>query len=260
MDHINSTQNILKAKLKSGKQVFGTWSMIPNATVMNILSSANLDFVISDLEHGAISLETLENLIYANEATNSSLVVRIPKLNQESILRVLEVGTRSIIMSHVDSTELAKFLVSAVTYPPLGTRGLSPFTKNHIYSDKNITQKMENLNQQMLVGVLIEGKAGMEKIEKIAEVPGIDLMYLGIYDLAAQYGYLKDLENPEFLKIIEKFAVKIHKTGKKIGTVATNHSQIGYLKGIGFDFIAFRNDAALIMDSALHAKKIFEEA
>jgi 2-keto-3-deoxy-L-rhamnonate aldolase RhmA len=86
--------------------------------------------------------EPLENIIYATEAGGASLIARLPNSTDEEILKVLEVGTRSIMMSHVKNVETARRFENATKYPPTGSRGLSPFTRIHKYSDERISQKM----------------------------------------------------------------------------------------------------------------------
>lgn len=242
-------ENKLKEKLAAGKIVFGSWSMIPSPMVANVMAESGIDFLIADMEHGPISLETLENIIYATEAGGSTLIARLPNSTDEEILKVLEVGTQSIMMSHVKNFETAQRFEKATQYPPSGSRGLSPFTRNHKYSDYQISQKMNEANSNIFTGVLVEGAEGLSALEEISSLNNLDMIYFGIYDLASSMGIPGDLDNPKLLEKLKKSVEIVKANGKVAGTVATNLERIRFYKEIGFNFIAYKNDTSLLMES-----------
>jgi 4-hydroxy-2-oxoheptanedioate aldolase len=242
-------KNNLKEKLSEGKTVFGSWSMIPSPMVANVMAESGIDFIIADLEHGPISLETLENIIYATEAGGASLIARLPNCADEEILKVLEVGIRSVMMSHVKNVETARRFENATKYPPTGSRGLSPFTRIHKYSDEQISQKMLSANREIFTGVLVEGAEGLSSLEEIASLKNLDMIYFGIYDLASSMGIPGELDNPQLIDQLKKSVDIVKASGKVAGTVATNLQRIGFYKQIGFNFIAYKNDTSLLMQS-----------
>jgi 4-hydroxy-2-oxoheptanedioate aldolase len=215
-------KNKLKEKLAAGKIVFGSWSMIPSPMVANVMAESGIDFLIADMEHGPISLETLENMIYATEAGSSTLIARLPNSSDEEILKVLEVGTQSIMMSHVKNFETAQRFEKATQYPPSGSRGLSPFTRNHKYSDYQISQKMIEVNSNIFTGVLVEGAEGLGALEEISNLANLDMIYFGIYDLASSMGIPGELDNPKLLEKLKKSVEIVKANGKVAGTVATS--------------------------------------
>ena len=242
-------KNKLKEKIAEGKTVFGSWAMIPSPMVANVMAESGIDFLIADLEHGPISLETLENMIYATEAGGSTLIARLPNSTDEEILKVLEVGTQSIMMSHVKSLETALRFGRATQYPPSGSRGLSPFTRNHKYSDDQISQKMIEANANIFTGVLVEGAEGLDALEEISNLENLDMIYFGIYDLASSMGIPGELDNHKLVEKLKKSVEIVKSNGKVAGTVATNLQRIGFYKEIGFNFIAYKNDTSLLMQS-----------
>jgi 4-hydroxy-2-oxoheptanedioate aldolase len=242
-------KNKLKEKLAAGKIVFGSWSMIPSPMVANVMAESGIDFLIADMEHGPISLETLENMIYATEAGSSTLIARLPNSSDEEILKVLEVGTQSIMMSHVKNFETAQRFEKATQYPPSGSRGLSPFTRNHKYSDYQISQKMIEVNSNIFTGVLVEGAEGLGALEEISNLANLDMIYFGIYDLASSMGIPGELDNPKLLEKLKKSVEIVKANGKVAGTVATSPKRIRFYKEIGFNFIAYKNDTSLLMES-----------
>ena len=242
-------KNKLKEKIAEGKTVFGSWSMIPSPMVANVMAESGIDFLIADLEHGPISLETLETMTYATESGGSTLIARVPNSSDEEILKVLEVGTRSIMMSHVRNVPTANRFISAVKYPPLGSRGLSPFTRIHKYSDEKIAEKLLAANDEIFSGVLVEGAEGLNALEEISCIKNLDMIYFGIYDLASSMGIPGDLDNPELVEKLKKSVSITRSNGKVAGTVATNLKRISFYKEIGFNFIAYKNDTSLLMQS-----------
>ena len=243
--------NKLKEKTAAGKTVFGCWSMIPSTMVANVLAESGIDFVIADMEHGPITLETLENMIYATESGGANLIARIPHSSDEEILKVLEVGTKSIMMSHVKNLETANRFMSAIKYPPIGNRGLSPFTRTHGYSDQDIKNKMNNANTNIFSGVLVEGPEGLNSLEEISSIKDLDMIYFGIYDLASSMGIPGELNNPILIERLKESVRIVKANGKIAGTVATSLDKISLYKEIGFNFIAYKNDTSLLMQSIL---------
>jgi 4-hydroxy-2-oxoheptanedioate aldolase len=242
-------RNKLKEKILAGKTVFGSWAMIPSPMVANVMAESGIDFLIADLEHGPISLETLESMIYATEAAGSTLIARLPNSTDEEILKVLEVGTQSIMMSHVKNLETARRFESATKYPPSGSRGLSPFTRIHKYSDEQISQKLLIANAEIFTGVLVEGSEGLDALEEISSLKNLDMVYFGIYDLASSMGIPGELDNPKLIEKLQRSVEIVKSNGKVAGTVATNLQRIGFYKQIGFNFIAYKNDTSLLMQS-----------
>jgi 4-hydroxy-2-oxoheptanedioate aldolase len=188
-------------------------------------------------------------MIYATEAGGSTLIARLPNSTDEEILKVLEVGTQSIMMSHVKNLKTAHRFEKATQYPPSGSRGLSPFTRNHKYSDDQISQKMIEANSGIFTGVLVEGAEGLSALEEISSLNNLDMIYFGIYDLASSMGIPGELDNPKLLEKLKKSVEIVKANGKVAGTVATSLKRIGFYKEIGFNFIAYKNDTSLLMES-----------
>jgi 2-keto-3-deoxy-L-rhamnonate aldolase RhmA len=153
-------ENRLKKKLRSGGRVFGTWSMLASPSVVNVIGQAGLDFVVIDMEHGPMTFETVERQLYAAEASGCTPIVRLGDAHEPNILHALEIGAQSLLVSHVSTPEEAQRVVRAAKYYPEGDRGLSPFTRNHGYSDKDLAGKLNYANEQIFLGVWLKEKPG----------------------------------------------------------------------------------------------------
>ena len=251
--------NTLKQKISAGNTVFGTWSALGSPAAMNCMAQAGLDFIITDMEHGAMTFETVESQLYHTEIEDCSLIVRIGEVDELAILHALDLGAKSIMVSHVSNKEEALKVVNATRYSPDGNRGLSPFTRDHNYSDYNIREKMAFANTQIFVGVLIEGEEGIQNLEQICETPNLDMVYLGIYDLSQSVGEPGDVQHPKVKNLLKKCVDIINSKGLIAGSVARNPDYLKLLIETGFKFISYRNDTSVLYGSFNEAKAIFDK-
>lgn len=252
-------KNRLKETLKAGQRVFGTWSMLGSASLINTIGYSALDFVIIDMEHGPMSYETVESQLYAAEVTGLSPIVRLGEGSESSILHALEIGAQSIMVSHVSTSEDTQRIVNSCLYQPQGDRGLSPFTRNHGYSDYDLAAKLKHANEQMFIGVLVEGKQGLDNLEKICKIPKLDMVYLGIYDLSQAVGVSGDVTHPKVVNLVKDCVRVIESKGKVTGSVARDKAYIKLLFDAGFRFISYRCDSAVLRDSFAEAQSWYEE-
>lgn len=238
------TRNILKEKLKSGEKVFGTWSIIPSPTALNIIASSGIDFIIIDMEHGSVDYESLPNLMRAIESGGSQAVVRLPNSNNDTILKVLESGIKSILIPHVSSIEEAERIVKACKYHPEGDRGLSPYTINHGYHHNDLDLK--KANDEILVGVMLEGEDCIRLAMDIPKIEGIDLIYMGIYDISQALKCPCDLYNDRIIEAQQRSAEYIQDAGKSAGSFARDIEYAGMLYENGFQFISYLVDCSIL--------------
>jgi len=240
-------KNILKQKLKSNDgSVIGTWSSTSSANVINVLGTTELDFVVIDLEHGSMSYETVENMVRAAEASGISPIVRVGDDHEQTLLRALETGTRSIMVPHVSTPENADRIAKCCKYFPEGNRGLSPYTRLHDFTHENIQESLQNENRETMVGILVEGQAGLANLEKIVKVEGIDLIYLGLFDICQSVGLPGQLNHPKVLEEIKRCGELIQSHGIAAGSMSTSTEYINMLLGLEYKFVAYLNDAAAI--------------
>ncbi len=238
--------NILKMKMNTENSVIGTWSSLSSPNVINVLGTTNLDFVILDMEHGSMSFETVENMVRAAEAAEISPIVRVWDDHEQTLLRALETGVRSIMVPHIDTPEAAHRVVCNCKYYPEGDRGLSPYTRLHDFTHVDISNSLQNENKETLVGILVEGQSGLDNLEQIVKVKGIDLIYLGLFDICQSVGLPGELNHPRVLNEIERCCDLIQSSGIAAGCMSTNLESIEMLKSVGYKFIAYLNDAASI--------------
>jgi 4-hydroxy-2-oxoheptanedioate aldolase len=251
--------NQVKARLLNGGSVFGTWTQCASPTVANVLAHSGMDFVTIDMEHGAASFETAEAMLYATEAGGSTGMIRLGEGSGPTILRALDIGCQGILVAHVQSGEEAEHIVRAMKYHPEGTRGIAPFTRLHDYSGEGLAGKLAMANEQQLTGVLVEDIEGLRNLDDILGVDGLDVVYIGIYDLSQALGKAGQLEDPEVLGEVAAAVERIEASGHVAGAVARDREHLTWLMGTGFRYISFLVDTAILSQGFRDAKSWFEE-
>ena len=251
-------ENRLKTKLKAGDRVFGTWSMLASPAVADVIGQAGLDFIVIDMEHGPMTFETAERQIFAAESSGCTPIIRLGEAHEPSILHALEIGAQSLLVSHVSTAAEARRVVSAARYYPEGDRGLSPFTRNHGYSTRDLPAKLQAANDQMFLGVLVEGEEGIRNIPEIAQVEGLDMIYLGVYDMAQSAGVAGDIKHPKVIKVVQESVKKIEHYGLAAGSVASDREYLELLHSSGFRFLSYLVDCAILRDGCETARGWYE--
>ena len=239
-----SIKNTLKEKLKDGQTVIGTWSSLSSPNVINVLGTTGLDFVVIDMEHGSMSFETAENMVRAAEATGISPIIRTWDDDGQTLLRTLETGTKSVMVPHVKTAADADRIAKACKYFPEGNRGLSPYTRVHKFTHEEIDESLQKANLETLVGILVEGKEGLANLEDIAQVKGIDLIYLGLFDICQSVGLPGQVNHPDVLEQVRRCRDIISSNGIAPGSMATDLDYVKMLREKNYQFIAYLNDAA----------------
>lgn len=179
--------NELKKKLKAGHPAFGLFCSVPHPVMVEMIALADYDFVILDTEHVLVNPETLENLIRAAEALNITPLVRVADPSKETILRALDGGAMGIVVPHVETKEQAEAIVLAARYYPEGMRSLNG-GRPGAFGKSSLVDYMKRANEEILVIPMIESSTGVENIDEILSVPGIDMILEGSADLSQSYG------------------------------------------------------------------------
>jgi len=230
-------------KMKDGKSVFGTWCMLPSSSVVDVIARTGVDFIILDLEHGSLSWETAEDMVRSAQLHQCQAIIRVGDDHENTILHALETGCEAIMVPHVSTVAAAERIVEAARYSPKGKRGLSPYTRCHGYTHQNLSDSMEYHANETMVGILVEGKEGIENLSEISAVDGIDLIYLGMYDISQSVGLAGQLEHPDVQKQLEICLDRILKKNKFAGTFSRDVDASLEFKKKGFQFVAYVADS-----------------
>jgi 4-hydroxy-2-oxoheptanedioate aldolase len=238
--------NNIKQKLLNGIPVLGTWNTLSSPLLTETLALSGLDFQIIDLEHGPFILDKINLHVSACEnSPNCSPIVRIPSNNSWMALQALDQGAHGIVVPHIENRTDSERLIESMKYHPLGHRGFTPFSKAGGFNNNN--NYVNYANDSLLSVVIVESKDGLNRLEEIIEVDGIDVVYFGAYDLSQALGYPGDVKNPAVIKSIQDAVEIVVKNGKFAGGfVPKSKDDIKWLLDMGMRFITYEVDSSLI--------------
>jgi 2-keto-3-deoxy-L-rhamnonate aldolase RhmA len=212
--------NILRNRLRSGDVLYSSIVTLSDPAAVEIAAAAGADLVGIDLEHTSLSLEHLVNHLRAARAHNIGTLVRPSSAGAVDILRVLDAGADGLLLPGIDSVESAAAALAAGRYPPLGTRGVSGASRSDVYGAHGyagLHALTVAANEEVVLGLLIETAEAVRGIDKIVELPGIDLVQIGVNDLAASMGILDPPSHPEMGKAVDAVFAACRRKGIAIG-------------------------------------------
>lgn len=241
--------NHLKQKLKDGKTVLGTWNIIDSPMVVDVIASSGVDFIIIDAEHGAISFETAQIMGGLCESYGVTPIMRVGEINESLILRALDIGMHGIQLPNITTKQDALNFVRYAKYPPLGIRGFSPYTKAGQYDVKNGPILTQKANNNTLLIANVEGIDGIHNLEEIVQVEGIDVIFIGLFDMSKSLGVPGEVEHPKVLETLDKAISMIHAYGKKVGSIASNHEMLKKLQSKGIDYLTYSVDTGMLKEA-----------
>ena len=251
--------NALKQNLKAGHNVLGCWTMLGNPHALELLALTGFDYLLIDLEHGVGNPSSLANMLHAISATKATSVVRVPWNDHVYLKRVLDAGAEGVMIPSIETAEEARAAVAACRYPPLGRRGTAASSvraSSYGMSPDYVATAADNF----LIVLQIESAKGVQNIDEILKIEGIDVMFIGPYDLSATVGRMGELKHPEVAGLIETAEKKIKAAKISMGTVP--HAGVPWIEMFkrGYQFVNAGSDVSRLRDSALADVKTFREA
>lgn len=251
--------NPLKAKLQTGQPVFGVWSILNAPAVTEIFATAGLDFQILDMEHGVYDMASLDAGVRACEGAGCAPLVRVPGLNPSAIQSCLDLGAYGVVVPQVAGEGEARRAVEACKFPPHGTRGFNPFTRAGNYGADIGGPSRKVDNAFGLTVVIVENLASYQELDRILEIPDLDVVYLGVYDMSAALGCMGEMSHPAVRTFVEDAAARTLKAGKAVGVMAGKPEDIAYYLGLGARFIVYGVDSHVIYKAVRDGMASFQQ-
>jgi 4-hydroxy-2-oxoheptanedioate aldolase len=241
--------NILKKALAEGKTVFGPFCKILDPAVVELAALAGFDFVIIDMEHGPYSIETVQQMVRAAEARGITPVVRVTENSETSILRVLDIGARSVQVPQISTAEDAAKVVSSSLFYPKGERGMCRYVRAGDYTAVDKAEHFGTTNESILTIIHIEGVEGLENLPAILKCDGIDVIFLGPYDLSQSCGVPGQVHHEKVVKRMEEAVALARKSGKVVGTFVETVEDAKKWEKIGVQYISYAVDTGIILNA-----------
>jgi 4-hydroxy-2-oxoheptanedioate aldolase len=246
--------NPMKRALRDGRPQIGLWSQLASPIATEVVAGAGFDFLVLDTEHAPNELPTIHAQLQAMTGGTAAPVVR-PVWNDPVVFKkLLDIGVQNLLVPFVQSAEEARRAVAATRYPPHGVRGVAVATRANRYG--RVKDYFQRVHDELCIHVQLETGAALSRLEEIAAVDGVDGLFIGPSDLAADLGHLGNPGHPEVRAAIEDAARRIRKAGKVAGILAPLEADARRWLELGFLFVAVGSDLGVLarQSEALAAK------
>ena len=237
----------IKKKLGAGEPVLGSMVFeFFTPGIARICANAGAEFVMYCMEHTGIGFETLKPQFALCRALGVTPLVRVPATEYHFVARALDIGALGVMVPLVDTAEQAERIVSFTRYPPKGRRGAAFGFAHDDYQGGDVVEKMRAIHERTLVICMIETRSGLENVEAIAAVDGVDVLWLGHFDLTNFLGIPAQFSHPQYRDAVKRIAAAAAKHGKSAGYMAAS-AELGreYLAA-GYRMIATGTDQGLL--------------
>ena len=211
----------LRAKLDARQPVVGVLATQADAGLAETVGLLGFDFFMLDCEHGTASPRDAEAVILGCERRGITPLARIGTMDPKTILQFMDAGLAGVMMPGVTSAEEAKALVDAIKYPPLGKRGLGPVrAASFMLGEQSQAEYVAEANRQTVVLPQIEDIAGLDVLDDLLAVEGVDGFVVGPRDFAMSMGFTDGPGHPEVKEALDEVYSRVIEGGKLLGTVA----------------------------------------
>jgi 2-dehydro-3-deoxyglucarate aldolase/4-hydroxy-2-oxoheptanedioate aldolase len=235
--------NPVKQTIKSGGVSIGTMMFEFSTTgIGRIAANAGAEFAVYDMEHTGWELETIRMLIATTPRPGLVPIVRIPTTQYHFVSRALDMGAMGIMAPMVESADEARLLVQSAKYPPTGRRGAAFGIAHDDYGIGTIPEVVRSSNAESLLIVQIETAKGLQNLDEIATVPEIDVLWIGLYDLANSLGLPGQMDHPQIQAAIERVLAVCRAQNKVPAVLVTSIDEGRAQLARGFRLVAFGGD------------------
>ncbi len=236
--------NHLKRALRDGRRQIGLWSALASHISVEVLAGSGFDWLLLDTEHSPNELTMVYSQLQAMAGSGTAPVVRPVWNDMVVIKRLLDIGVQTLLVPYVQTAEEAARAVAATRYPPEGVRGMASVMRANRWG--RIADYAARVRQELCVIVQIETREALDNIAAIAAVDGVDGLFIGPTDLAANLGHPGRNADPEVRAAIEDAIARIARTGKFSGILAPVEADARGWLARGCQFVAVGSDVALL--------------
>jgi 4-hydroxy-2-oxoheptanedioate aldolase len=249
-------KNPFKVAIREKRFQLGLWVALASPYAAEIVAGSGYDWLLIDGEHAPNDLPLLAAQYRAISGRGGHPIVRLPVGDTALIKQVLDAGAQTLLIPMVDNVEQARQLVRAVRYPPHGVRGVGA-ALGRATNFGRIADYLENANEEICLLLQIETRAGLQAIDEIAGLDGVDGLFVGPADLAADMGHLGNPGHPEVRAAIVDAFARIKSAGKARGIMTLDLAQARDYRDLGADFMAIGTDVTLLVSATERLRREF---
>jgi 2-keto-3-deoxy-L-rhamnonate aldolase RhmA len=231
--------NEVRARLQRGETVIGLMCFeFVTEGMARVAAAAGAAFVLFDMEHSGFGTETMRGVLAAARASPIPSFVRPPDSTRPSISGLLDLGAGGVMLPMVESAGQARQICDYARYPPAGSRGVKAYLADEI-EPEGLAATFARANRETLVIAQIETAAGVEHVEEIAAVDGIDMLFIGSFDLTTSLGEPGAFWGPAHTAAVGRILAAADAVGKPVGSLANDVDDARQLLGRGFRCVVF---------------------
>ncbi|GHD46419.1 4-hydroxy-2-oxovalerate aldolase [Mycetocola manganoxydans] len=230
----------------TGRALVGTFQIIGSPTVTEVLALSGADIIVPDAEHAAFDLPILEQLVRAGDVRGASVVIRVPGLGND-LSRALDTGAAGVIVPRVESAADAEAIVRATRFPPVGARGIGPARGTSYGLD--IPTYRERANDDLLVVAMVETRAGLDAVDDIVAVDGIDVILIGPADLASSLG--SPIGSTEHTDAVSRILDTALAAGRQVGIHCADAESAAAYRDRGMHMLLIGTDVSFLSSAAV---------
>jgi len=236
--------NTFKRALKQGRPQIGLWCSLSNHYAIEVVAGSGFDWLLLDTEHSPNELDMVLQQLQAAAPYPTHAVVRVPWNDMVTIKRYLDVGAQTLLIPFVQNREEAERAVAATRYPPAGVRGVAGTSRATRFG--RVRDYAKRAHEELCVLLQIENQAGLDNLEAIASVEGVDGVFIGPADLHASLGHVGETANPTVKPVIDEAIRRIARAGKAPGILTGVEADAKHWLECGALFVAVGADIGLL--------------
>jgi 2-keto-3-deoxy-L-rhamnonate aldolase RhmA len=239
-------QNDIKERMRRGEVTKGIFALSASSIVVEAFSTMPIDWILVDCEASPATNHDVIHMFQALSGSAVSPMIRVAELSQHLIEHALDLGARGILVPKIHSGAMARRVVESACFPPKGQRGINPVRSSGYFAD--VPGYLRTANHCILCMVQIESREAVDRVDEIARVDGIDVLFIGPGDLASSLGQPGEVTGPVMDAAIRRVLESTIANGKIPGIFAYSSELARKYIGEGFRFVAVGNDVKIMKD------------
>jgi len=240
--------NRFRQRLQQGEVLLGQMVLELFAPGIGpMLAACGMDFVIFDMEHGRCDITLLAEMVAACRGSEIFPIARVPDVQYAPLSRPLDLGARGVMVPRVETKQQAEDIVSQLKYAPLGRRGVALGIAHDLYR-AGTAEFFAQANEEIAVILLLETETAFENLDEIVAVPGVDVAWVGHYDLTVSLGIPAQFEHPRFLAAMDALVAACRRHGVAPGFLPPSPESAVHWIGKGFRAISLGSDIGVYLD------------
>jgi 2-keto-3-deoxy-L-rhamnonate aldolase RhmA len=238
----------LRERLRQGDVLLGQMVLeLFTPGIGPMLASCGLDFVIFDMEHGRCDLALLAEMVASCRGSDIVPIARVPDVAYAPLSRALDIGARGVMVPRVETRQQAEDIVSQLRYAPQGRRGVALGIAHDLYRAGDASF-FARANEETVVVVLLETEKAYQNLEEIISVPGVDVAWMGHYDLTVSMGIPAQFDHPRFLGAMDALVEVCRRHGVAPGFLPPTPEAAAHWIEKGFRAISLGSDIGVFLD------------